>query len=106
MHNVSIDVSYLDAENINVNCSSRTDKESEYQTSVGMNGLDFHFDATEFGSHSDCSVDVFWSQIFSIPANFSSNSLSPTFICKIKNNLYNSTREATQEFIISRDTDS
>lgn len=105
MHNVSIDVSYLDAENINVNCSSRTDKESEYQTSVGMNGLDFHFDATdhEFGSHSDCSIDVFWSHIFSIPANFSSNSLSPTFICKIKNNLYNSTREATEEFIISRD---
>lgn len=107
MHDVSIDVSYTDAENISVNCSSRTDREASYSTTIFMNDKEnpFPIDITEFGSHSDCSVDLFWFGTIPIPANFTFNSTNPIFKCKIENKLRNSTREATQECIIPRGGD-
>lgn len=107
MHDVSIDVSNTDAENIGVNCSTRTDRDAPYLLRILMNDKDYPLplDGTRFGSHSDCSVDLFWFGTVPIPANFALNSTNPIFKCKIENVLHNSTREATQEFIIPRGVD-
>lgn len=107
MHDVSIDVSNTDAENIGVNCSTRTDRDAPYLLRILMNDKDYPLplDGTVFGSHSDCSVDLFWFGTVPIPANFTLNSTNPIFKCKIENELHKSTREATQEFIIPRGVD-
>lgn len=107
MHDVSIDVSNTDAENIGVNCSTRTDRDAPYVLRILMNDKDYPLplDGTVFGSHSDCSVDLFWFGTVPIPANFTLNSTNPIFKCKIENELHKSTREATQEFIIPRGVD-
>lgn len=106
MHDVSIDVSYADAENIGVNCSTRIDREAPYKATIDMNGSESIFDGTQFGSHSDCSVGLFWFGTIPLPANFTSILTNPIFKCKIEYILHNSTREATQEFIISRGIES
>lgn len=101
MHDVSINVSYADAENIGVNCSTRIDREAPYLATIDMNGSELDFDETQFGSHSDCSVGLFWFVTIPLPANITSILTNPIFKCKIENMRYNSIREATQEFIIS-----
>lgn len=106
MHDVSINVSYADADNVGVNCSTRIDREAPYLATIDMNGSGLDSDETQFGSHSDCSVGLFWFVTIPLPANITSILTNPIFKCKIEYILLNSTREATQEFIISRGIES
>lgn len=106
MHDVSINVSYADADNVGVNCSTRIDREAPYLATIDMNGSGLDSDETQFGSHSDCSVGLFWFVTIPFPANITSILTNPIFKCKIEYILLNSTREATQEFIISRGIES
>lgn len=103
MFGVFIDVNYTDGDWIRVNCSSRSDS-GEYFASINVNNMiEDYFNVTESDLQNDCSVHLYWAVL--IPANFNFNSTNPTFKCKLENTLRDSTREATQEFMIARGSD-